>query len=68
MWHSATQGGRMEKRVFCRKHYRRAVEYVPVIVPIYLDIEINGQKMRRTDYEYLLRCPVCWEKEKIRRN
>ena len=44
------------------------MEYVPVIVPIYLDIEINGQKMRRTDYEYLLRCPVCWEKEKIRRN
>ena len=68
MRHSAIQGGRMEKRVFCRKHYRRAVEYVPVIVPIYLDIEINGQKMRRTDYVYQLRCPVCWEKEKIRRN
>ena len=58
----------MEKRVFCRKHYRRVVEYVPVIVPIYLDIEINGQKMRRTDYEYQLRCPVCWEKEKIKRD
>ena len=68
MRHSAIQGGRMEKRVFCRKHYRRVVEYVPVIVPIYLDIEINGQKMRRTDYEYQLRCPVCWEKEKIKRN
>ena len=64
MRHSAIQGGRVEKRVFCRKHYRRVVEYVPVIVPIYLDIEINGQKMRRTDYEYQLRCPVCWEKEK----
>ena len=63
MRHSAIQGGRMEKRVFCRKHYRRVVEYVPVIVPIYLDIEINGQKIRRTDYEYQLRCPVCWEKE-----
>ena len=68
MRHSAIQGGRMEKRVFCRKHYRRVVEYVPVIVPIYLDIEINGQKMRRTDYEYQLKCPVCWEKEKIKRN
>ena len=68
MWHSATQGGRMEKRVFCRKHYRRVVEYVPVIVPIYLDIEINGKKMKRTDYEYQLRCPVCWEKEKIKRD
>ena len=68
MRHSAIQGGRMEKRVFCRKHYRRVVEYVPVIVPIYLDIEINGQKMRRTDYEYQLRCPVCWEKEKIKRS
>ena len=64
MRHSAIQGGRVEKRVFCRKHYRRVVEYVPVIIPIYLDIEINGQKMRRTDYEYQLRCPVCWEKEK----
>ena len=64
MRHSAIQGGRVEKRVFCRKHYRRVVEYVPVIVPIYLDIEINGQKIRRTDYEYQLRCPVCWEKEK----
>lgn len=64
MRHSAIQGGRMEKRVFCRKHYRRVVEYVPVIVPIYLDIEINGQKIRRTDYEYQLRCPICWEKEK----
>ena len=64
MRHSAIQGGRVEKKVFCRKHYRRVVEYVPVIVPIYLDIEINGQKMRRTDYEYQLRCPVCWEKEK----
>ena len=68
MRHSAIQGGRVENRVFCRKHYRRVVEYVPVIVPIYLDVEINGQKIRRTDYEYQLRCPVCWEKEKIKRD
>ena len=65
MWHSAKQGGRMKKlKVFCRKHFRRSVEYIPVIVPVTVDYEINGKKVIRKDYEYQLRCPVCWQNEK----
>ena len=65
MRHSAKQGGRMKKlKVFCRKHFRRSVEYIPVIVPVTVDYEINGKKVVRKDYEYQLRCPVCWQNEK----
>ena len=31
-------------KVFCRKHFRRSVEYIPVIVPVTVDYEINGKK------------------------
>ena len=51
-------------KVFCRKHFRRSVEYIPVIVPVTVDYEINGKKVVRKDYEYQLRCPVCWQNEK----
>ncbi len=65
MRHSAIQGERMKKlKVFCRKHFRRSVEYIPVIVPVTVEYEINGKKVIRKDYEYQLKCPVCWEQEK----
>ena len=65
MWHSAIQGGRMKKlKVFCRKHFRRSVEHIPVIMPITIKYEINGKEYLKKDHEYQLRCPVCWEQEK----
>ena len=42
MRHSATQGEKMKKSgIFCRKHYRRIVEHIPVIVPITVKYELN---------------------------
>ena len=65
MRHSAIQGGRMKKlKVFCRKHFRRSVEHIPVIMPITIKYEINGKEYLKKDHEYQLRCPVCWEQEK----
>ena len=65
MRHSATQGGRMKKlRVFCRKHFRRSVEHIPVIVPVSINYKLNGREYLKQDYEYQLRCPICWENEK----
>ena len=65
MRHSAIQGGRMKKlKVFCRKHFRRSVEHIPVIVPITIKYELNGKDYLRKDHEYQMRCPVCWEQEK----
>ncbi len=65
MWHSAKQGGRMKNLgTFCRKHFRRRIRYIPVIVPVTVEYEINGKKIIRKDYEYQLKCPVCWEQEK----
>ena len=68
MRHSAIQGEIMKKlKVFCRKHYRRVVEHVPVIAPIAIKYRLNGKEFVRKDYEYQLRCPVCWENEKLRK-
>lgn len=65
MRRSAKQGGRMKKlKVFCRKHFRRSVEHIPVIMPITIKYEINGKEYLKKDHEYQLRCPVCWEQEK----
>ena len=65
MRHSAIQGGRMKKlKVFCRKHFRRSVEHIPVIVPIKIKYKLDGKEYLRKDYEYQLKCPVCWEQEK----
>ena len=65
MRHSATQGEKMKKSgIFCRKHYRRIVEHIPVIVPITVKYELNGLKHSTKDYEYQLKCPVCWERER----
>ena len=64
MRHSAKQGGRMEKRVFCGKHFRRSVEHIPVIVPINIKYKLDGKEFLRSDYEYQMRCPVCWEQER----
>jgi len=64
MRHSAKQGGRMEKKVFCGKHFRRSVEHIPVIVPITIKYKLDGKECLRRDYEYQMRCPVCWEQEK----
>ena len=64
MRHSAKQGGRMKKlKVFCRKHFRRRIRYIPVIVPVTVEFNINGKKQLRKDYEYQLKCPVCWAEE-----
>ena len=51
-------------KVFCRKHFRRSVEYIPVIVPITIKYKLCGKEYLRKDYEYQLKCPVCWEQEK----
>ena len=51
-------------KVFCRKHFRRSVEHIPVIVPITIKYELNGKEYLRKDHEYQMRCPVCWEQEK----
>ena len=67
MRHSAIQGGRMKKKVFCHAHYRRKVEYIPIIVPITIDYKLNGKEFIRKDYEYQFKCPVCWENEKWRK-
>ena len=65
MWHSAKQGGRMKKlKIFCRKHFRRSVEHIPVIVPITIKYELNGKEYSRNDHEYQMMCPVCWDQEK----
>ena len=64
MRHSAKQGGRMEKRVFCGKHFRRSVEHIPVIVPVTIKYKLDGKEYVKRDCEYQLRCPVCWEQEK----
>ena len=65
MRHSAKQGGRMKKlKVFCRKHFRRSVEHIPVIVPVTIKYKLDGKESLRSDYEYQMRCPVCWEQEK----
>tara|TARA_B100000242_G_scaffold77142_1_gene50563 strand:+ start:193 stop:414 length:222 start_codon:yes stop_codon:yes gene_type:complete len=68
MRHSAIKGGRMKKeKVFCRAHYRRKVEHIPVIIPITIKYKLNGKEHIRKEYEYQLRCPVCWENEKWRK-
>jgi len=54
----------MEKKVFCGKHFRRSVEHIPVIVPITIKYKLDGKECLRRDYEYQMRCPVCWEQEK----
>ena len=65
MRHSAIEGGRMKKlKVFCRKHFRRSVEHIPVIVPITIKYELNGKEYLKKDHEYQMRCPVCWEQER----
>jgi len=51
-------------KVFCRKHFRRTVEHIPVIVPITFKYKLCGKEYLRKDYEYQLKCPVCWEQEK----
>jgi len=46
---------------FCRKHYRRAVPYVPMLVPT-MSIEQMGCIIHyREDLIYELKCPVCWD-------
>ena len=65
MRHSAIEGERMKKlKVFCRKHFRRSVEHIPVIVPITIKYELNGKEYLKKDHEYQMRCPVCWEQER----
>ena len=54
----------MEKKVFCGKHFRRSVEHIPVIVPINIKYKLDGKEFLRSDYEYQIRCSVCWEQEK----
>ena len=51
-------------KVFCRKHFRRSVEHIPVIVPITIKYQLDGKEYVKRDCEYQLRCPVCWEQEK----
>ena len=51
-------------KVFCRKHFRRSVEHIPVIVPVTIKYKLDGKESLRSDYEYQMRCPVCWEQEK----
>ena len=64
MWHSAKQGGRVKNLgTFCRKHFRRRIRYIPVIVPVTVEFNINGKKQLRKDYEDQLKCPVCWAEE-----
>jgi hypothetical protein len=48
-------------KVFCGKHFRRSVGYIPVIVPITIKYELNGKEFLRKDHEYQMRCPVCWD-------
>ena len=48
---------------FCRKHFRRRIRYIPVIVPVTVEFNINGKKEQRKDYEYQLKCPLCWAEE-----
>jgi len=65
MRHSAKQGGRMKKlKVFCRKHFRRSIEHIPVIMPVTIKYKLDGKNYVRRDCEYQLKCPVCWEQEK----
>ena len=51
-------------KIFCRKHYRRSVEYVPIMIPVTLDYKIGKTLIKRKDVEYKLMCPVCWELKK----
>ena len=51
----------MKIELFCRKHYRRAVPYVPMLVPT-RSIERMGCIVNyRKDLEYQMKCPVCWD-------
>ena len=45
-------------------HYRRSVEYVPIMIPVTLKYKIGNKLIKRKDVEYKLMCPVCWELKK----
>ena len=51
-------------KIFCRKHYRRTVEYVPVMVPVTINYQIGNLSISKKDVEYKLMCPVCWDLKK----
>ena len=58
----------MEIKLFCRKHYRRAVPYVPMLVPTMAIKVIGCVSCYQIDLIYEPKCPVCWdggEREKI---
>ncbi len=55
----------MHKRIFCKKHYRRVVEYIPVLVPVFYETNVDFIEVRK-DLEYKLMCPICWEVEQLK--
>ena len=53
----------MDIKLFCRKHYRRAVPYIPMLVPT-MAIEIIECAIHyRVDLVYQPKCPVCWDND-----
>lgn len=58
----------MQTQIFCRKHYRRSVPYVPMLVPTMSIEQIGCIIHYREDLVYKMKCPVCWnngEREKV---
>ena len=54
----------MKIKRYCVKHYRRRIEYIPVLVPVKTWAGMGCVKQLQKDLIYQYKCPVCWEVEK----
>jgi len=51
----------MNKLLFCRKHFRRPVAYVPMLMPTMTVERLGCVVKHRKDLIYIPKCPICWD-------